>query len=491
MELRETEKNRLYEHKNTQYDYKEIKCPYCFKTFFHDKVEFRTKPVTEEELHDLRERMAGEIDDQKAGALKKRLENLENNYKKSEDKTWNGYWKELGYAENAELYENGDGYDEYRDGRRTSVLSGDANPRVKRYIEQIRDKDGFVIGAIDDRGIETQYRICPHCHNRLPKEYGKDEIKVVSVVGISGSGKTVMLSQLIENIEDYAVKVGGTINYDSEDSARKFIMRYKVRGGETLPIGTREHFSPPIFLRFSKRNKEGRIEKCMIVIYDIAGESCIKAEGLETYGPFVRNADGIILLVDPGQIAAFGCSNEELEKPTAVINAMSRAFLLEADTASQVPLALAYSKSDMLRNIGLDEIQENSNIFRDIKYSGNRGFMLDEFRNIDFEVENLTRKYSETLYQTVRDKFAVRGFFAFSALGSGTERKKLDDGRQINVLKQHVQPIRLEEPMMWILYKWGLIEGVTKNMDAGTEKKRAINSIEGIFSGILKKGKKR
>lgn len=487
MELRENGKTNPF-------DQREIKCPYCFKTFFHNKVEFRTKPVTEEELEVL-DAKRSDPDNPDAEAAQKRYKYYFENYRREKDKTWTDYWKDLGFAENAELYENGDGYDEYRDGKRNSVLSGDTNPRIVKkglLLELLRDKDGFVTGAVDKRGVETHYRICPHCHNRLPKEYGKNDVKFVSVVGISGSGKTVMLSQLIENIEDYAVKVGGTVTYDSEDSARKFIMRYKVKGGETLPIGTREHFSPPIFLRFSRKTEQDRIEKCMVVIYDIAGESCIKADGLETYGPFVRNADGIILLVDPGQISAFGCSNEELERPTAVLNAMARAFLLEEDAASRVPLALAYSKSDMLRNVSLDDdLKENSNIFRDIRYNSKvRGFMLDEFRNINFEVETLTRKYSETLYQTIRDKFTTCGFFAFSALGSSTEQKETEDGRSVSVLKQHVQPMRLEEPLLWIMYRWGLLRGVEKDTEPKSGKKSAVESFEGVFSGFLKKGKK-
>ena len=173
------------------------------------------------------------------------------------------------------------------------------------------------------------------------------------------------------------------------------------------------------------------------------------------------NSDGIILLLDPRQISAFSCADENAEKPTAVLNAMGKAFLLDDNQVCKVPFAVAYSKSDKLQNAGID-INENSHIFRPIEYTAQRGFMLDSYKNVRFEVESLLKKYSPTFYHNVVDFFENYGFFAFSSLGHDAESTSSSDGKKANVLTMNLEPKRLEEPLLWLLYKWKLIDGITQ-----------------------------
>ena len=464
---------------SVNYDEVEIKCPYCFHTFHHDEVGFRVESVSDEDTKLYKQKMlSGSDKEQKEYKLK--LEKAKE-FTKEKDEKWHEYWEKMGYVNNAPLYENGDGYDEYNDAR-PSALTGQQDRVFFSYMNDVkklqlgRDSDGFVSYAEDIRGKITYKRVCPNCHNKLPKDYGKNAVKFVAVVGISGSGKTVMLSQLIDNIEDYATNVGGKITFDESDSAKKFPLKYKVRTNEKLPSGTKEHFSPPIFFQFSK-TKDGMFEKTTIVIYDIAGESCIKAGGLERYGPFVKNSDGIILLLDPRQISAFSCADESAEKPTAVLNAMGKAFLLDTSEKCKVPIAVAYSKSDKLRNAGVS-INENSHIFKSIEYGARRGFMLDSYKNVRHEVETLLQKYSSTFYANIKDLFENYGFFAFSSLGHDTETKSTSNGNE-SVLTMNLEPKRLEEPLLWLLYKWNLIDGIS--MRDNSKKKK------GFFSFFRKK----
>ena len=455
------------------FDSTEIKCPYCFKTFKHYEVGFRAAPSSDEKKTEFRNLVAF-ADQSEAQKYQRMYDNL-TKYDKVRDTVWHEYWSNMGWADNALLFENGDGYDEYNDHSRTSALSDTQDVVIgigndQFVISKHYDADGFVDSAIDNRGLETDRRVCPHCHNKLPKDYGKNPVKFISLVGISGSGKTVMLSQLIENIEDYATLVGGRVTFDSSDSAKKFPLQYKVRANIELPSGTREHFAPPIFLQFSKTVNK-KLVKSTLVVYDIAGESC-----MDKYGPFIRNSDGIILLLDPRQISAFSCADENAEKPQAVLNAMAKAFLLDDNQVCDVPLAVAYSKSDKLRNVGVD-INENSHIFRPIDYKldgARRGFMLDSYKNIRFEVESLMKKYSLTFYDTVTGFFDNYGFFAISALGHDTVNTNDVDGSNSSVVTMNLEPIRLEEPFLWLLYKWNLIDGISNQM---SEPKKGIFSI--------------
>lgn len=465
------------QNKTKNYDDVDIKCPYCFQTFHHNEVGFRVDSVTDEEERAFKQKIMSGSETQQA-ENKNKLE-IAKKYKKKKDEVWHRYWGKMGWVDNGNLFENGDGYDEYYDARQSALSENqdpvftESNSEIERLYE---DSDGFVYGALDERGKTTERRVCPYCHNKLPKDYGKNAVKFIAIVGISGAGKTVMISQLIDNIEDYATRVGGKITFDEGDSARKFTLQYKVRSNMQLPAGTREHFAPPIFLQFS-RTQNSNFDKTTLVIYDIAGESCIKADGLAKFGPFVRNSDGIILLLDPRQISAFSCADENAEKPTAVLNAMGKAFLLDKNEKCKVPIAVAYSKSDKLQN-AVAGINSNSHIFKSIEYDSRRGFMIDSYKNVRHEVETLLKKHSQTLYTNIKDIFENYGFFAFSSLGNDTETKSTSDG-DVSILTRNLEPKRLEEPLLWLLYKWDMIEGISMRDDS---KKR-----KGFFSFFRRK----
>ncbi|MFR2605771.1 MAG: hypothetical protein ACLTAX_11490 [Waltera sp.] len=49
----------------------------------------------------------------------------------------------------------------------------------------MHDPEGFLYQVRDEEGRDTKVRICPHCHNPLPFEYGKYPVKYIAVVGIT------------------------------------------------------------------------------------------------------------------------------------------------------------------------------------------------------------------------------------------------------------------------------------------------------------------
>ena len=483
MELKDTSPTK-------KFDEKEIKCPYCFKIFHHHEVGFRAEPVSQKIIEEYRHKITEvDIDEETAKEYTVKLENAQK-YEKQRDDIWLNYWLGKGWAENGALYENEEGYDEHTEPGRDSILTEQqevvitpGNENSDLLVRYIPDADNFCSAGMDNLGRKMKKRICPHCHNLLPQNYGKYDIKFISVVGISGSGKTVMLSQLLKNIDDYALGVGADVIFDAgANTINEFTKQYPVANNSPLPTGTREHFAPPIFLPFSKVTNGVR-KNTTIVIYDIAGESCIRATGLEQYGPFVKNADGIIFLLDPRQIAGFAFADANAEKPAAVLDAMAQAFLLESTSQSKVPIAVAYSKSDKLRETGA--LVQESHIFKNIDYTG-KGFMQSEYHNVKFEVERLMNKYahSKNLHRRVHTYFTNCGFFAFSSLGHDTEIEKDENGQEKQVLRQNLESIRIEEPLMWILAELGLIDKVNKTAESG--KKDAARGPLGFIKRIIK-----
>ena len=277
-----------------------------------------------------------------------------------------------------------------------------------------------------------------------------------------------MLSKLLELSEELLRNVEYSVTYVNNYTADSYVKKYKIEQDREMPMGTNKtQFKPPIFLDIEKNNK-----LTTFVLYDIAGENCVDAEKIDIIGPFIRNADGIIMLLDPEQISSFDLSertnngNITALKPNAVINAMKSAFLHNTNQKSQIPIAVTFSKSDLFRIAkvaGENVVRDNSNIFKTLSYKNN-AFMIDEFCNVDGEVRQIVHKYCKELIISLQNTFET------STLGHDTEK----EGDNKYYLRMNIEQMRLEEPLMWLMYRWNMINSYTER-----EKKPAFFKLFG------------
>ena len=464
-----TENNTEY----NAYDNVDIQCPYCFEKFKHYEVGFRATPISPEtkgRWEALRKEKIQNDDIEGQNLYEEKLE-LAEKFGEKTDEVFLDYWRKMGWSSSLDqLYEVGDGYTENNhsgDARRISTIK---DPIIGIYndgltISKKTDQFGFVTEAIDIRGSEegtSGKRVCPYCHNLLPKNYGRNPVKFIAVVGVSGAGKTVMLSRLLDRINKILPQVGYSAIKPDYYTADSYVKQYKIEQDKVMPMGTNKtQFKPPIFLDVKKNNTV-----TTLVLYDIAGENCVNAEKINVIGPFVKNADGIIMLLDPEQIDTFDLSERTNDSvtsaldPDSVLNAMASAFLLDADQKSKVPIAVTFSKSDLFRIAKVDGeaiVGENSNIFKTLSYKNN-SFMIDEYRNVDGEVRRIVRKYCNELLVSLQNLFEIYGFFAISTLGHDTEKKSDDK----YYLRMNIEQTRIEEPLMWLMYNWNMIEQYTE-----------------------------
>ena len=474
--------------KNTgfnSFDEIDIQCPYCFKKFKHYNVGFRATPIAEETKRKWQNLYKEKISSDDAEGQKfyqKKLE-LAEKFGERKDEVFLDYWRNRGWeASLDQLYEVGDGYTEFGGSDSARKVSSIQDPVIgisgdDLIGDKIVDEFGFVTEAIDIRGEDegkTSKRVCPYCHNILPNNYGRNPIKFIAVVGVSGVGKTVMLSKLLELSEELLRNVEYSVTYVNNYTADSYVKKYKIEQDREMPMGTNKtQFKPPIFLDVEKNNK-----LTTFVLYDIAGENCVDAEKIDIIGPFIRNADGIIMLLDPEQISSFDLSertnngNITALKPNAVINAMKSAFLHNTNQKSQIPIAVTFSKSDLFRIAkvaGENVVRDNSNIFKTLSYKNN-AFMIDEFCNVDGEVRQIVHKYCKELIISMQNTFETYGFFAISTLGHDTEK----EGDNKYYLRMNIEQMRLEEPLMWLMYRWNMINSYTER-----EKKPAFFKLFG------------
>lgn len=164
----------------------------------------------------------------------------------------------------------------------------------------------------------------------------------------------------------------------------------------------------------------------------MAGENCVIADEMSKYGAFIKNADGIIMILDPDQFSIVNTSRDKVVSPKAVVEAMFNSFLGSRGSGpSGIPLALALSKSDKLE--GHELISPSSNIFKNIQYDERRpGFDVQQYNNLMGEVRMFLKGTSEgkSTMIAMNHCFSNTGLFAFSALNCDVkeDEKDIDGG---------------------------------------------------------------
>lgn len=413
-----------------------IRCPYCFAEFSHTQVCFKALTTKPEPL----KRDGGFVSGM--GAYEQEIEKaIADRFAESVDREFDNFWKQYPDSEPRWKYKN------------YPVITPENYEMMKNGDGYRTDKSGFTNKVIDYFGNTSDIRICPHCHNQLPNGYGKYPTQMIALLGITQSGKTVYLSQLMSSMGDKMSKIG--MAAFKGDGVEEFIRENPVKEGTPLPMGTvPEHLSAPLFYDIKNKN-----QTYTLVFYDIAGENCIDPERLDKYGAFVRNSDGIILLLAPEQFKKLsGNYEQEIVEPEAVVGAMRRAFI-DADNESGrsgKPVAVVLSKGDVLVNRHIKPF--SSNIYQDISYAGKKGFNEGAFERMDKELRAMLAGIDQgkTVLESMEACFERYGFFTVTVLDKGVEEVGCvrNDGETVVMYQQPVgtpSAGRLEEALFWIL----------------------------------------
>ncbi len=409
------------------------KCPFCFKTFTHDKVAFRA--MTAFEQQDL----SDEMEEQEKEIMEK--------YQKEDDELYKNFWNNFPGSEINNKYS------------RYPVIDNN-NPKALNGAYK-HDASGFVNEVTDEFGRTSDIRICPYCHNNLPFEFGKYPVKYISVVGITSSGKTIYLSQLLKHLGSFFTKAGLTV-FGTCDEIDAFLAGHKISKDKPLPQGTvPDGLTPPMVANVKDNSTQ---QMYTLVFYDIAGENCVKPHKMKKFGPFIKNSNGIILIIDPGQfmgeIQDAEGEEQELYQPDRVIAAMCDAFVTSSNKNGQsgIPLAVTLSKGDTMKNI----LSYSSNIFNNIDYSlyENNRFPYDEFRSTDIEVWHLVQELDKDkaliLKNILEQSFPGHLFFIVSSLNTEPYKVKDEDDKEHYKIDEEPETVRVEEPLFWILDKIGI-----------------------------------
>lgn len=319
----------------------------------------------------------------------------------------------------------------------------------------------------------TSNKICPHCHNDLPRFFGESETVMISVVGVKESGKSHFLSVLIDRLMN---KIGPNLNCNVQAINDAILERYRqnfydpvFKRKETIHatrstqsdiqvkmplVYTLTFMRKPTFLNttpglnlvFGSEPKPRKI--VMLAFYDAAGEDLNSQNVMKREYKYLYNSSGIILLVDPLQFAKVrelypdeqlpNVNPDIMDLVTRLTNLIRDTQQVSTKTRIKTPVAVTLSKSDMITTF-----LSPSSIL--LHAAGGEETGLDEAirKSISDEVTALLADWtSRALPLHFAANFRKVSYFAASAIGTNPHgRPDIAD----------IRPHRVDDPLLWLL----------------------------------------
>ncbi len=311
----------------------------------------------------------------------------------------------------------------------------------------------------------SYWYICPHCHNRIPKQMVKKKGYIISIIGARSSGKTNYITTLINelgnkgaclgNIGVVAVNVASKPENNTQARYERdfFDFVYKNKKCPPQTVITDERSRIPLIYEISRKRKT----PLYLVIYDTAGENFSDPRNIAANVKFLQQSDACIYLLDTFAIpyvhdqlkSKFPLPDIELLYDTIVHNIIS--FFEQGDDKVKKkqykkPMALVLSK--------IDSILTNDELFRDTSIDGmsleqNSSFLEGNGVNKD-EIESMSVSIRGALHSWGADNFINNienhyqrvCYFGISALGGMPDK---------NGNIQNLRPYRVLDPLVWIL----------------------------------------
>lgn len=420
-----------------------IKCPYCFKSFAADDVHFRAAAPK----HYVVSPQTGERAIREDSVVDRNLAD---------------YYRQFGRQAP----------------RRFPVIAPHGGVTGDEYIEpangddSIVYKDGVMYSVKDEFGNESERRLCPYCHNDLPKSAGFNKSYTIAFAGDTAVGKTVYMTTLINRLQfldDSFKSMLMPLTSAVSDKYDTFYFTPMYKEG-LLPEHTHvnEVVEPLIYelrVGINKVNGENIADKIItLTFYDVAGDGIKNAEYVNTRARHLKYADAFIYMVDPMQTGAAqrlaalnsNASADYIIGRGDAVKILESFFTQDIDFKDK-PTAIVLTKSDLLKSTGTTQryFAPESSIYTQCEHKG----FLDETQvdTVNSEVHNFFGMTAPLFRKNVDFMFNNVKYFAVSALGGPTETVNVDGIDRKKIMNGIPQEIRVEEPFLWILSQLGII----------------------------------
>jgi GTPase SAR1 family protein len=306
-------------------------------------------------------------------------------------------------------------------------------------------------------GRPTGRRVCPECHNPLPAAYCDTTGRIVALVGAKNAGKSTYIAVLLHELMN---RVGTeldaslvacddrTIDRFKRDFARPlFDERRLLPTTASAATSPREPLVYLLTRTHTTRTGRDRNTALTLVLFDTAGEDLRSRDVTDLHLRYLEAADAIIFLADPHELPGGGTPDSDpidiIARVTEVVRGRRGT---RRDGRLDVPAAVALTKIDAM----LPPAAGQSALHR---ARGHPGVLdLDDREAVHEQVRALLHeRQAGQLDLYLSQHYAHYALFGVSALGGMPS-----DGR---VAPGGVRPYRVEDPLLWLLYRFGMLEG--------------------------------
>ncbi|MFI8962603.1 hypothetical protein ACIGO8_10835 [Streptomyces sp. NPDC053493] len=361
--------------------------------------------------------------------------------------------------------------------RRDQVLADRMGQRGE--VGPVFTADGRASTAVcPDCDGETTFRICPVCHSTLPAQFGMVENRMIAMVGAKASGKTVYTTVLLHEMMNRVGSAFGASLVGADDATmQRFHADYHehlFRDGQmfagTRTAVTNDNRVDPLVFRFGLRRRSllgERPQHTVLSFFDTAGEDFNSRENMELNTRYLANADGIVLLLDPLQMAGArplarpGTAlpgTEGVDTPYHVVSRVTNLLLAREDAGRRArfagrraapridtPVAVVFTKLDAFWHL-LDK----GSPLRAHPPSGDR-FDEEDSLSVHEEVRTLIKDWDGVpIDRLLENTYSRYRYFGISALGHSPTA----DAR---VARTGIQPYRVTDPLLWLLGEYGAV----------------------------------
>jgi GTPase SAR1 family protein len=316
-------------------------------------------------------------------------------------------------------------------------------------------------------GKPTGRRVCPECHNALPSAYCDSSGRIVALVGAKNAGKSTYIAVLLHELMN---RIGTELDASLVACDDRTIDRYKHdfarplydlrRLLPTTPSAVTAPREPMVFLLTRTRGSRWRSRErsLALVLFDTAGEDLRSRDVRDLHLRYLEAADAIIFLVDPLELAGSQASvgnggvppgdldSEPINVLARVTESLRQRHEVRPGDRLGVPVAVALTKIDALGPV----VRRQSALYRSRGLPGRLD--LDDREAVHEQVRSLLDGWhAGQLSRYLEQQYREYALFGLSALGGVPRDGQVGSGG--------VRPHRVEDPLLWLLYRFGLLDG--------------------------------
>lgn len=312
----------------------------------------------------------------------------------------------------------------------------------------------------------TGRHVCPTCHAQLPVGFGRIRGRRIALVGAREVGKTVFMTVLVHELMNrvgarFDASVGGADDhtrhrFSADYEARLYNDARTLRGTQRTRV-VRE----PLVFRFTSRRRHltglRHPQHTLLSFFDTAGEDLHSAESVATNLRYLHSADGVILLLDPLQMAEgprladpgarIPLAQGPEHQPLHMLERVTELLLNRQGSARRlirVPIAVCLTKIDALRG-QLDAGAPLRRPEADTPY-----FDTTDSQDVHAQVRQLLHRWDgDGVDSHIRNHYRNARYFGVSALGDSPDAN--------NFIRGGVRPYRVADPFLWMLSEFGVL----------------------------------